>query len=97
MVSNDHFRHELLARMGRAAARGAKHILINVHDLHCSMGDFPSINECRSAMRAEMTLGDVLILAETNGAGMTVRYGLPRVARVMRDSSDSSLKVGKQC
>ena len=83
MVSSDHFRHELLAQMGRASARGADHILINVRDLHSSLGSFTSPNDdmiaCRLAMRSEMSAGDILLVAEQNNAGMTVRYTLPRV------------------
>jgi hypothetical protein len=29
-------------------------------------------------MEAEMKVGDILLLGRTNGAGMTVRYLLPR-------------------
>ena len=33
---------------------------------------------CCDAMEAEMKLGDVLLIGRVNGAGMTVRYLLPR-------------------
>jgi len=33
---------------------------------------------CRLAMRTEMKAGDLLLVAEDNAAGMTVRYVLPR-------------------
>ena len=78
----DHYRDELHAQMSRATKRGAKHILINVRDLQASFGDFTNSTDemipCRLAMRAEMVLGDVIIVAESNSAGMTVQYALPR-------------------
>ena len=82
MASSDHYRQELSAQLGRAATRGMSHILINARELHSSLGDFPDANDrmvsCRLAMRAEMKAGDVLLVAEDNAAGMTVRYVLPR-------------------
>jgi hypothetical protein len=82
MPWSDHYSQELSAQLGRAATRGMKHILINARELHSSLGDFPSANEkmvsCRLAMRTEMKPGDVLLVAEDNAAGMTVRYLLPR-------------------
>jgi len=82
MLMHDHFRQELQAQLGRASLRGANHVLINVCDLHASLGDFPNPNDdlmtCRLAMRSEMGIGDVLLVAANNQAGMTVRYALPR-------------------
>lgn len=82
MVSSDHFQQELKAQLGRASSRGANHLLVNVRDLHCSLGDFAGSREdlmtCRLAMRSEMVVGDVLIVTEDTQAGMTVRYALPR-------------------
>jgi hypothetical protein len=84
MVSSDHFRQELVAQMSRASGRGATHILINARDLHCSLGDFLGVNDemiqCRVAMQAEMTIGDVLIITASPAARMTVRYALPCVS-----------------
>ena len=84
MASSDHYGQELNAQLGRAATRGMSHIIINAHELHFSLGDFPAANDklvsCRLAMRTEMKAGDVLLVAEDNGAGMTVRYLLPRTA-----------------
>jgi hypothetical protein len=84
MVSPDHFRQELTAQFGRAASRGMSHILINARDLHASLGGFPSSDDklvsCRLAMRNEMKVGDVLVVAEDHLVGMTVRYVLPRAA-----------------
>lgn len=84
MVSLDHYTQELNAQLGRAASRGMPHILINVRDLHSSLGDFPDsndrLNSCRLVMRNEMKAGDVMIVAEDHLVGMTVRYVLPRAA-----------------
>ena len=84
MVSSDHYAQELKAQFGRAATRGMSHILINSRELHSSLGDFPSLNDklisCRLAMQSEMKAGDVLLVAEDNVEGMTVRYVLPRTA-----------------
>ena len=35
---------------------------------------------CCDAMQAEIKSGDVLLLERINGAGMTVRYRLPRTS-----------------
>jgi hypothetical protein len=85
VVSSDHYGEELRAQLERAAARGAKHHLINARELHASLGDFPSANDqmisCRLAMRTEMQAGDVILVTETSESGMTVRYVLPRPAQ----------------
>jgi hypothetical protein len=79
---SEHFRNELLGQIERAHARGAKSILINSGELHCSLGDFFGANHqstaCCEAMEAEMKLGDVLIVEKSNGYGLTIRYMLPR-------------------
>jgi hypothetical protein len=84
MASSDHYGQELNAQFTRAATRGMSHILINARELHSSLGDFPSANDklvsCRLAMRSEMKAGDVLLVAEDDAAGMSVRYVLPRTA-----------------
>jgi hypothetical protein len=58
MASLDHCTQELSAQLGRAAARGMPHILIDAREWHSSLGDFPSANDkmvsCRLAMRTEM-------------------------------------------
>ena len=83
MASSDHYGHELRAQLAQATARGQNHILINVRDLQASFADLTRSNRetinCRLAMRSEMNLTDVLLVAEDNAAGMTVRYGLPRI------------------
>jgi hypothetical protein len=82
MVSVDHFRQELLAQMGRAAHGGLIDVLINSGELYRSLGGYPGSTHgmpfCCDAMQAEMKSGDTLILDRSSGAGMTVRYLLPR-------------------
>ena len=86
MVSTDHFRYELQAQMRRATTQGRLDILVNCAELHrstsgraVSLSGTPS---CCDAMQEEMRLGDVLLLDRDNGAGMTVRYHLPRTAGI---------------
>jgi hypothetical protein len=82
MVSVDHFRHELLAQMGRATKGGLIDVLISSGELYRSLGGYPGSTHgmptCCDAMQAEMKPGDTMLLDRTNGAGMTVRYLLPR-------------------
>ena len=79
MVSTDHFRQELLAQLDRAATRGRMDILINSEELcRSTTRDGSGAGSCRDAMQEEFKLGDTLLLDRTNGAGMTVRYLLPR-------------------
>jgi hypothetical protein len=82
MVSIDHFRQELLAQMGRAATDGRIDVLINCGELYRSLGGYPGslhgMPSCCDAMQEEMKQGDTLLIARDNGAGMTVRYLLPR-------------------
>ena len=82
MVSIDHFRQGLLAQMDRAATGGRIDVLINSGDLYRSLGGYPGSSHgmpsCCDAMQAEMKLGDTMVLDRTGGAGMTVRYLLPR-------------------
>jgi hypothetical protein len=79
MVSTDHFRQELLAQLGRAAARGHIDILINSGELYRSIAKGGSRSgSCCDAMQEEFKMGDTLLLDRTNGAGMTVRYLMPR-------------------
>jgi hypothetical protein len=84
MAAADHYSQELSAQLGRAVTRGMKHILVNARELHSSLGDFATAKNqmvsCGLAMRSEMKAGDVLLVAEDNAAGMTVRYILPRTA-----------------
>jgi hypothetical protein len=82
VVSIDHFRQGLLAQMSRAATGGRIDVLINSGELYRSLGDYPGsthgMPSCCDAMQAEMKLGDTMVLDRTSGAGMTVRYLLPR-------------------
>jgi hypothetical protein len=84
MVSTDHFRQGLLAQMRRASSSGRIDVLINSGELYRSLGGYPGSSHgmpsCCDAMQDEMKPGDVLLLERTNGAGMTVRYLLPRAA-----------------
>jgi hypothetical protein len=79
MVSIDHFRQELLSQIGRASTLGRIDILINSAELCRSISreNLQAAYSC-DAMQAEMKSGDILIFDRTNGAGMTVRYLLPR-------------------
>jgi hypothetical protein len=82
MVSTDHFRHELLAQCGRATHAGRIDVLINSGELCRSLGGYPGcmrgVPSCCDAMQAEMKAGDILLVERATGAGMTVRYMLPR-------------------
>jgi hypothetical protein len=84
MVTVDHFRRELMAQIGRATIHGFLDILVNSGDLHRSCGGYPGsaigMPACCDAKQNEMQHGDILLLDRTNGAGMTVRYVLPRVS-----------------
>jgi hypothetical protein len=82
MVSIDYFRQGLLAQIGRATNYGRIDILVNSGELYRSLGGYPGsthgMPSCCDAMQDEMKSGDTLVLDRTNGAGMTVRYLLPR-------------------
>jgi hypothetical protein len=80
LVSTDHYRHELLAQLGRAAKQGHINILINSGELCPALRTYTGslgVSACCDAMQDEIRLGDVLLLERANGAGMTVRYRLP--------------------
>jgi hypothetical protein len=80
MVSTDHFRQELRAQLGRAATLGHIDVLVNSGELSRTIprGAYWPI-PCCDAMQAEFQPGDTIVLDRTSGAGMTVRYLLPRV------------------
>jgi hypothetical protein len=83
MVSTDHFRHELRAQLARAATGGRIDLLVNSGELCRSIANGGSgSGSCCAAMDAEFMPGDTLLLDRTNGAGMTVRYLLPRTGGV---------------
>jgi UDP-N-acetylmuramyl pentapeptide synthase len=80
MVSTDHFRQELLAQMGRAFRQGRIDVLINSGELCRSIPRAGTGSaSCCDAMAAEIKPGDTLLVERANGAGMTVRYLLPRL------------------
>jgi hypothetical protein len=79
MVSIDHFRQELFVQLRRAATQGCIDILINSGELCRAIPSSSAwLASCCDAMQEEFKLGDTLLLDRTTGAGMTVRYLLPR-------------------
>jgi hypothetical protein len=82
MVSIDYFRQGLSAQLERAAAHNFADVLINCGELYRSLGGFSgSIHGmplCCDAMEAEIVPGDIILVGKCNGAGLTVRYYLPR-------------------
>jgi hypothetical protein len=68
--------------MGRASSSGRITVLINSGELYRSLGGYPGsthgMPSCCDAMQDEMKPGDTLLVERANGAGMTVRYLLPR-------------------
>jgi hypothetical protein len=82
MVSTDYFREGLLAQMHRASRGGLIDVLINSRELYRSLGGYPGSTNgmpcCCDAMQAEVKPGDIVLLDQSNRAGMTVRYLLPR-------------------
>jgi hypothetical protein len=79
VVSVDHFRHELLAWFGRAAEQDATNLVVTSGELSASVrGGSRSADACCEAMESEIRPGDVVVVAKSLGAGMTVRYLLPR-------------------
>ena len=90
MVSTDHFRQELLAQLGRAASGGRIDVLINSEELCRSMRGGSEFASCCDAMQAECRLGDTILLDRSNGAGMTVRYLLPRAVGIQNVNINKS-------
>ena len=83
MVSTDHYRQELRAQLARAATGGRIDLLVNSGELSRSIVNGSSgSSSCCAAMEAEFMPGDTLLLDQTNGAGMTVRYLLPRTGDI---------------
>ena len=83
MVTIDYFRRELLAKFIRGSAiLGSIDVLINAGEFHRSLGGYPGschgMAACCDAMQGEIRDGDTVVLERVNGAGMTVRYRLPR-------------------
>jgi hypothetical protein len=79
MVSIDHFVHELRTQLKSAAEQGATNISIRASELCRSVRlGISSMDACCDAMQEEVKPGDVVVLDRDSGAGMTVRYLLPR-------------------
>jgi hypothetical protein len=79
----DYFSNMLLEQMARAIKRGAKSIVINSRELHCTLGGsfgVDCMSACDEAMKNELETGDTVIVEKENDWGFTVRYALPRVA-----------------
>jgi hypothetical protein len=80
MVSVDHFAHELRLQLRSAASQGATAVVINSSELCKSVRTgSSSMDACCEAMQQEVKRGDVVIWHKDSGAGMSVRYQLPRV------------------
>jgi hypothetical protein len=82
VVSVDHFSHELLTWLRRATDEGAADVVISSGELSAAVrGGNRSADACCDAMEPETKLGDVVVVAKSLGAGMTVRYLLPRTGQ----------------
>ena len=79
MVSVDHFAHELRSQLRSAAAQGATNILITSRELCKSvrMGS-AFLDACCEAMQQELRSDDIVVRDKDSGAGMGIRYQLPR-------------------
>jgi hypothetical protein len=78
MVSIDHFSQELMSRLRAAGSKGGS-IVISSEELCQSIrGGSRSTEACCAAMQAEVKPGDEILIQQHSGAGMTVRYRLPR-------------------
>ena len=68
--STDHFRHELLAQLGRAATLGRIGFLVNSGQLCRTIprGSSSSVS-CCDAMQAEFKPGDTVVLNREKGGG----------------------------
>jgi hypothetical protein len=65
------------------AKQGRIDILINSGELYRSIAkDGSRSGSCCDAMQEEFKMGDTRLLDRTNGAGMTVRYLLPRTVGI---------------
>jgi hypothetical protein len=87
--SSDDFRQELRAQIDRAVRRGASHVEINAGELHRTLGAYPGPNHrmplCCKAMQEECLEGDEMIFSPDKGQGasLTIRYKIPRTAKVV--------------
>jgi hypothetical protein len=79
MVSVDHFTQELKWQLRTAAEQGATTVVITSEDLCKLIRDGSrSTQACCDAMQAEVKPGDVVLVPQNIGSGMTVRYRMPR-------------------
>lgn len=79
MVSVDHFALELRSQLRTAASQGATSIVIDSSDLCKAIRAGSAwMDSCCEAMQHEMKPSDVVIRDKDSGAGMIVRYQLPR-------------------
>jgi hypothetical protein len=79
LASYDHYLHELQTQLQRATKRRAKEIIVNSGELNHAVGGLGGfIENCFEAMNGEIGPGDEILAGRDSGAGMTVRYVLPR-------------------
>jgi hypothetical protein len=82
LVSVDHFRYELITQLRSATEQGAQKIVITSTELCKSIrGGNTSMDACCQAMQDEVNHGDVIVQGRNSGAGMIVRYQLPRIGK----------------
>jgi hypothetical protein len=90
--TTEDFRKALLAMFATATQTGSSYIDVNAGQLHTRVGDYPSANNrmpvCCNVMKKEMHAGDVVLHAPPKGAGarVTIRYVLPREAKLSGDA-----------
>jgi UDP-N-acetylmuramyl pentapeptide synthase len=82
LVSFDHFAHELISQLRRAAEQGATTVVLSSGELCNSIRKAgPWTEACCEAMQAEVKPGDDVLVEQGRGSGMTVRYRLPRALK----------------
>jgi hypothetical protein len=75
----DHFAYELRSQLRTAAAQGATDILITSRELCRSVRIGTAfLDTCCEAMQQELRSDDIVVRDKDSGAGMSVRYQLPR-------------------
>jgi hypothetical protein len=87
MPNIDDFRTELRQQFERAQAQGRAHIEVNAGELHRTLGGYPGADHrmptCCSALKEEFARGNAVVIWEppsTDGASLTMLYGLPRAS-----------------
>ena len=82
MVSMDHFKYELLSQFRVADADSARTLSVTSDDLCKSVRNgSASMDACCEAMQQELQPSDEIVQGKDSGAGMHVRYHLPRSRR----------------